>query len=322
MKKIIIILVVVNTLSCKSQNRNKMNKIIKEITNELTTYKDQPIYYASINSSACSFEFLVNDMPVLSFYNRGGAAVSIPVNPQILNSGLQTFKIRLYPGHYKENNVLKQTSSLTKDTKFDLAFDLKNWNNLEEESKTIFEFSLPSIKDTLGIREFNFPDTPYFEYEGEFKAKVPYMLQGWKKSVDLSKEDRDDLEVEVVRTYKDLINKFENKDIQYITEYNKNKIVERLQSIYDTEKKDISKLIKSYSDEFEELNFHLKPLESYKLHIFGDGRAVCLLRTDLKNRGEGVVRVGYTNSDNKKRLSFYGFIFHRPTAGAPLEPIR
>jgi len=321
-KPLIVLFTIITILTCKSQNEDSMDEIINEITNQLITYKQQPSYHANINSSACSFEFLINDMPVLSYYNSGGAAVSIPINPQILKSGLQTFKLKLYPGYYKENKQLVQTDSLTKDTKFNLAINLKDWNNSDEESKTVFEFSLPYSLTKSGIKEFELAGSPYFEFKGTFKAEVPYNLKGWKNSVDLTKENPKDIEIEVINTYNELINKFKNKDTKGIIDFNKTKAIEKLQSIYSTKRNEVSNAINKYSIKFDNPDFHLKPLENYELHFFGNGKTVCLLRTDLKNKGEGVVRIGYTNKENKKRLSVLGYMFHRPTSDSPLVPIR
>ncbi|QCE43135.1 hypothetical protein [Psychroserpens sp. NJDZ02] len=299
-----------------------MDKIINEIASQLVTFKDKPSYHASINTSACSFEFLVNDMPVLSYYNKGGIATSVPINPQILKSGIQTFTIKLYPGYYKENKQLIQADSLTKDTKFNLSFSHKDWSNLGEESKIDFEFSLPHTITESGIKEFKLAGSPYFEYEGTFNADVPYSLKGWKESVDLTQENQEDLEIEVVNAYMELRNKFQDKNIKDIIVFNKVKLIERLQSIYSSEKNDVLEVIDDYSENFDNSLFHLKPIENYKLYFFGDGKTVCLLRTDLKNKREPVIRIGYTNEKGKKRLSFYGFTFHRPVKRGPLVPIR
>jgi len=324
-KKTILLLFIIMSVSyCNSQNKNnaEMDKIINEIASQLITFKDKPSYHASINTSACSFEFLVNDMPVLSYYNKGGIATSVPINPQILKSGIQTFKIKIYPGYYKENKQLIQADSLIKDTKFDLSFSHKDWSNLGEESKIDFEFSLPHTITESGIREFKLAGSPYFEYKGTFNASVPYSLKGWQESVNLSEENEEDLEAEVIKVYQELIVKYKNKDIEGISEYNKNKITERLQSIYSTEKSDILKITDKISSKFNSPSFNIEPLENYKINILGNGRAVRLVRDDLKNKGEGVVRITYQNKEGKKRLSFYGFTFHRPVKGGPLVPIR
>ena len=322
-KNATVLFVIMSVLSCMSQNsKAEIKKVINEIESQLVTYENQPTYHANINSSACSFEFLINDMPVLSYYNKGGAATSVPINPKILSSGVQTFKIKLYPGYYKENRSLIQAKSLIKDTKFNVSFSLKDWNDLGQESQTVLEFSLPSTTNEIGIKEFSLAGNPYFEYKGTFKASVPYSLKGWISSVDLSEENQEDLEKEVIQTYADLISKFANKNIEDIVKYNETKAFEKLQSIYSTKRSDILEAVDNYSTKFDNSSFHLKELENYKMYIFGNGKTVCLLRTDLKNKGESVVRIGYTNKENKKRLSVLSYIFHRPFENSPLVPIR
>ncbi|MGJ8658939.1 MAG: hypothetical protein ACSHWV_03735 [Cellulophaga fucicola] len=56
-------------------------------------------YNANIWIGACSYEVLINDIRVDSFFERlnGTTSGSIPINPYILKTGWQTWTIRVYP---------------------------------------------------------------------------------------------------------------------------------------------------------------------------------------------------------------------------------
>jgi len=325
LKKITTLMLAIGLLqSCNSQTKNKekqMDQSITEITGQLKNYKEQPSHHAEVNSSACSFQLLINDMPAVSHYKQGGLSISMPINPLILKSGKQTYTLRLYPGYYKEDKELKQVKTLVKETKLNLTISVKHWNDSNKSSKDIFVFTLPSKENKEGFKEFDFAGQTYYEFKGVFDATVPYELQGWSDGEKLDTKKISDLEDEVISAYTKLGNDMAKKDVDAEYKFAKTRTAEMAVAMY----LDKNAVEASYQEDIEEYSskdFAIQPLENYKMTMYGDGKVVALERTDSKNKGQSALRAKFVNDEGKKRVNFYNLLLYRPVKDGPLVPIR
>lgn len=93
---------------CKGQNKNaKSEKDIYNIGNEVMHFSKEPHYGANIYTSNCSFEILLNDIPVIKYKDDSGGSLAgsyFPLNWGITNAGAQKITVRLSPGFIKPPN--------------------------------------------------------------------------------------------------------------------------------------------------------------------------------------------------------------------------
>ena len=325
LKKITTLILTIGFLqSCNSQTENKekqMDESITEITSQLKQYKEQPSHHAEVNSSACSFQLLINDMPAVSHYNQGGLSVSMPINPLILKSGKQTYTLRLYPGYYKEDKELKQVKALAKETKLNFSISVKHWNDANKKSQEIFVFTLPSKENKDGFKEFDFAGQTYYEFKGVFDATVPYELKGWSDGEKFDTKKLSDLEEEVLSAYTKLGNDMTKKDVEAEYKFAKTRTTEMAVAMY-LDKNAIEASYQNDTEEYNSKDFTIQPFENYKMVIYGDGKVVALERTDSKYKGQSALRAKFVNDEGKKRVNFYNLLLYRPVKNGPLVPIR
>ncbi|WP_232748787.1 hypothetical protein [Capnocytophaga leadbetteri] len=99
MKKIYLLTIIILTfLNCKE--RIKMEKIAN-LYKEVKYHEQAISYQAEYFIGGCNFEILINGFPIERYYGLGNGALSasVPINTEILKSGLQSWKIRIFPIH-------------------------------------------------------------------------------------------------------------------------------------------------------------------------------------------------------------------------------
>lgn len=317
MKFITYALLLFFTSGCRSQvktNAMEINKIIKEIAAKIERYPHEPTYYIGVNSSACSFQILINDMPLYSFYAKGGLpGTHFPINMYITQSGIQTVSIRVYPG----KTVKKVLAPFIDDNAvLNLNLSVTDWKNSSPMSTINNKLlSLPLQKGKPACSGL-----PFIEYATTFTISVPYKTNGWINGVNLDKEDSNKVEMETIAIYEKVRAMKVNKDIASELFFRSNAMIEFGQSFYRDEKG-----YKAYPDDcakiYNNTAFYMDPLNPCIIKYYGNGKVVALERVDLYNRDEPAIIMNYTNGNNEKIESSQLLLF-RPNKNAPLEPIR
>ena len=293
-----------------AKNEN-MNQGIKE--KYLDSYKlvkkydYNPRFYLDFNSYNCTYEILVNDMPAFSFYGSGNQGGTVfPVSPLILKSGKQTITIRVYPkvddDDKMDHFLLAKNCGL--EVKVVAGDDQKE---TPREYKQLFQYKMPEIQ---------LDNMPYVEFKGVFEAVTPNSLKGWSQSQDLKKEDKTQLEKEVIAFYSHYRKLLADGNMDEIAGMVYNREVEVEQALFQNKP--------SYAAEswnrFAKVNSYqleMLPLDHYDLRYFGDGKVVGLIRTDDELRSESAM-TGI--SDNKYKI--YSLLLHRPAGSNKLQVIR
>ena len=202
-----------NLNSCAQKTENKNSKImkivyqdkIKNIYKEVKKFDYNPVYQIREIKYNCPMEYYVNDILVFYSSSSGKSAgeQNIDIPQYILKSGLQKIRVKIYP-LLDDNKKFKDFVSRDASLKLRIVYgdyrDIKKWDDFKE----VFKLELAKVELNL----------PFIELEGEFKAEVPYILDGWSKGVDLSKEDSKKLEQEVLSRMKEIANLYQNKDIE------------------------------------------------------------------------------------------------------------
>ncbi|WP_108866771.1 hypothetical protein [Aquimarina aquimarini] len=325
MKNLIICLLAINISSCAQQKETKeMTQKISQVYKEVQ-YRNEAInYHADFYSSDCSFELLVNDMEVYTYYDTGGIGTSFPINYDILKPGLQTYTIRLYPQKKQDGTFM---DSLVKKTSFKLVVSgvrFKEGGGIDTLDEG-FTFTTPTIKGTNDEGAENVPifaghGLPYVEYTGTFEAKVPYTMTGWSESQDLTKEDPDILLDEVITIHEKYGQAIVDKDEETLFSMIYTKQKEMAQAVY-ADSLSVKEDLDNYKKYFELKGVKTEPLENYKMQFYGNGRVVTLMRIDNNLKGKNAMRIKYIKGDYYYRTSLI-INLHRPKTGGPLEIIR
>ncbi|WP_395077681.1 hypothetical protein [Flavobacterium sp.] len=286
-------------VACGQKNKEMENFKLNTLYQNLTVYNKKPEYWLFLHSNNCSYVITLDDMPIYSDYNDGNMkSLSIPINNFILQSGKHILKVLILPttdNNYRLNNSLNNNYSIevkisrTVNKKEIIVFDQKHSN--DELNKLLKEVVIP------------------------FESSVPYKLNGWSNSTDLTKLNEKDLEKEVVSFYNEIISDYNNKKIESIEKKYYNRQLENAQSLYSFKREDSEKLVSEINKDVNK-NQDLK-LENYKLVFYGNGKVVGLVRTDGEFFGKSAF-LGLTDED----FYIYSLLLHRPKAGTPLEVIR
>lgn len=282
--KILLLLVIINATYSYGQNKNQKGS-----------------NYTLVYEFPYSGEVLVNDVLIdKSIYGTLNGTEFI--NYFILDNGEQTIKTEL-----KANKGTISSESLKK-VSTDFGIYNADMNNGE-------------LQNIQLIQKLNFPDlkTPVPNVTGQwkFKANLPFKLEGWKNSEDLSKWDKDKLEKEVVKKYNELreiLNSgnsgefvkelaFANKEFFVANYYNESKKNEFLSNL---------------AKDFSKQKGLVPPIENYKLRIMGNGKVVAL-ESSSDNDSQGVLTT--KDIENKKIYVTY-IMLHKPQNSDKFQIVR
>jgi hypothetical protein len=288
--------------SCGQKIEMGKDKLLN-LYREVKAYDYNPRYWIDFEAKYCSYEILVNDVPLHSYFkNTEVSGSSIPLNSRILSKGKQKLTLKIYP--YINGKIPEV--ALMSDSKFSLDI-------------TYGEFGKEKVKDYHKVTSFVTPvfnDTiPYYETIIYFEAEIPYNLAGWTNSVDLTKENRDVLKNEVETIYGEFANYYTNKEVNKLCELYYNCEKEVAQSLFFNKKSDSEELVIGIENDVNE--DRIFKIENYELKFYGDGRIVGLIREDIPYKGKSALF-----SRKGKKYSYYSLLLHRPYPGAPLEVIR
>ncbi|MBL4746312.1 MAG: hypothetical protein JKY08_08075 [Flavobacteriaceae bacterium] len=288
MKKTIILILLL--VSCLNNKDKKMN------TEEIKIY--------AINYEfAIPSEITINDV-VLDVNFQEGVFGPEFINDYIVKKGLQKVKIKLIHPFIESNGMIDPEKLLKMDDK--LRIDIVDILN-DYKAELVKKLDFPEITQPV----------PYIEYEWEFEADVPFELEGWKNSEDLSKWDENELEKQVLAKFTQLRSLLQTGDgVGFVKELafaNKeyfiaNYFSEAQQQEYT------ANLIQTYSD-----HKGIMPLiENYRVRIMGDGKVVTLENLG-KHRGQGVLTAEFLEEETL----FQNYIMlHKPTNSDHFEIVR
>lgn len=285
------------------------------IFNGVNYLDNEARYGVYIYSSNCSFEILVNDIPVIKYNDNSGRNLEgsyFPLNEGISKKGNQKVSIRMTPGFNKEQNTLHSIFSPDSGMKIKFVKSFKNkTGDLEEnEVQTYSTFKKKIANNTI------------FEDKFTFFADVPYHIETLENADVLQTPDQEKLrtlENEVVAKYNKI------RDIYISGSWS------ALANIYYNKEKRIAKQLFLLPNEVKErwnheyvfrthtniALFDVKPIEDYKMTFYADGKIVCLQKIEdekpalwgtFKRKGKDNVMTTY--------ITLY---LYRPKDGSSLE---
>jgi hypothetical protein len=280
MIKQIVILLILSTISCE-QKKNENMKTEKDIYNiykEVKHFEKDTKYQVVVASNQCSYEILVNDMPVYQFFHKlsGGPAGDVrSINTCISKAGKQKLTIKMYPGYDINKEEFKDMLGANAGVKVTIEKD-------EEEIQII---TTPQINIGEGKMRFPYPEKKYYEENLIFEADVPYKVADLVDSDILLTNDSKKLkklEEELVEKYNQIRNIYLNGTKDEIA----NLYYEREKRFAQQEYLSKDKIITRWDNEIlfrtnsNITFFDIKAIENYKLKFYGDGKIVTLLKTN------------------------------------------
>ncbi|MCW3161095.1 hypothetical protein [Chryseobacterium oryctis] len=306
----------------------EVNEILGNLYKDVKNYDQRINYHADIFIGGCNFEVFINDFPVFKYYGPGNGAIttSIPINSAILNKGQQTWKIKVFPIHnIKEINgktISNVSPTIQEGARVEIDIEgvrFKESGGIEENFGKVLKFEAPLKKDPQnGSNIFADAGKPYIEYSGTFQADVPYQIEGWNNSEDLTKIDSNTLKQKILKEYQKFHGWLQNRDLNKIALSKLNAKKEEAQALfYDKNINDeyISSFIKMWGQE----GLEMQPLENYKMGIYGNGKIVTLIDTI---DGGSPLWGNYEVNKNKYKHNTYLLYFHIPKGKTELEVIR
>lgn len=261
------------------------------------TMLESPFYEAEIKTSGCAFELLVNDVPCFINYEEGGMAVDWPVNEQILSSGRQQLTLKIYP--YREEQLINPRARV--------EFRLYVRDAFNGIARQLVK-ALPEIRFDRGEQLLEYSQEDFFE------AKVPYVLEGWKNSVYLLREDENILLNAAAHVYDELYTIFKSKNINAYGRLNEDRHKEIATAFYIDSiqmKERLPAMIPKFRGDFIQI-----PFNQYKIRFFGHGKLVGI---HLPYEPCGFMFES-TSGDGKVVTELA--LFHRKGKGEPLSLIR
>lgn len=274
----------------------KTKKLKSNITEEFMNNAQSPYYSVEFSSTACGFEIRVNDMPAFRYNEKGMVSSEVPINHLILRSGKQKLSLQVFP--VAPFNNLNRHSKVRISVSF---YDAASGNFNETE---VFAFETPEVPEG-GIPEVG--------KEFFFEAKIPYQMDGWINSVDLSKQKA--IKEELLKYFREVHSILSVKDFNSFRRIYDTKLIEVDKSIYSTPEEtedDWLELVEFISPEDMEVD----PLPvDCQVVLYGKGKVATLLDSEH----DPIIK--FKSKDGKTEYQV-PLLLHKPLRGEKFEVIR
>ncbi|RXM41325.1 hypothetical protein BOQ62_00625 [Chryseobacterium sp. CH21] len=262
-------------------------------------FEDESRYGAYISGNNCSFEVLINDIPVIKHRSTSESRLAdsyFPLNEWITKKGNQKVTVKMTPGFNQDNNTSDSELSPSSEVQIKLVKLLKNQSgNLEENEVKKYSTS----KKKRG-------NPNIFEDTFTFFAEAPYDIKTLENAEVLMTDDKDKLQVleqEVVAKYnkvKDIYMKGSWNTLAAIYYNREKRVAEQLYLLPNEIKQRWNEYI--FRTNTDITFFDLKPIEDYKMTFYADGKIVCLQKInteksalwgDFKRKGKDNIMTTY-----------------------------
>lgn len=295
----------------KSPDGNADQKML-DIFKQVKTYADNPWYEIEFSQDACGYEILVNDVPVQRYFLAGSVNEQrIQINDHILRTGKQEITIRLFPPVLSDGSV---SQTLVDASTFKIKVIRRKAGGSLEDYKQVFEFK---TSHKTGTENFLASGQKAFEFKGTFNAEVPYQLEGWTHSKDLSKENQDDLLKEAVKAYNNFRDVLIRKDLNTYASMMYDKEVELARAFYWNSSADSKERWKEMSGTVLEKR-DILPLKNFKMVLYASGKVLALQPTSEMYK-DYLSAIHAQTSDEDIQVSF---LLHKKAGSNELTPIR
>jgi hypothetical protein len=251
-------------LACQTQPQTQSTPLpMQALDSLLSAYTSQPVYYAEYGNRGCRFELYINGVLVDQLRGKGTIGkTATTINPEILKSGKQKVKLRLFP-YPKETRISNENPFQLEIGYNDFSLDV----GPQEQRPWHVSLTMPPI---------NVPSEglPYYEYEGTFDANVPYRIHNWSNCIDLRQIPN--IEERVVAEFKKVRQWMVDREFDSIKAYFAYRNNELGVSLYESTKTQERDWIESHNSISLGKPEEYLPIEDYEMVFSADGKIVTL----------------------------------------------
>ncbi|SHG57841.1 hypothetical protein [Pedobacter caeni] len=265
----------------------------------------------------CSYEILVNDVPVITHYGLGErSGLTKDINPYILQAGKQEVTIRIFPSK-KDETVFSPSLTANSFVKIEILksdagmslLDIMNAKAKGQDYKwEVLRYQTPIVKDK-----------PYAEYKTSFQVDpkdINWKITGWSKSQQLKNDA--DIRKEVDAFYEDFRKTLEEGDqLKYLSMLKTSIYEEATATPWD--KGAEMKLTKGMAERMKDKRKFIYPCKQAELKFYGEGRVVTLVCADMQTFGYSPL---ISKSDKNMMPQAHTFYLHKPSGSGKLCIIR
>ena len=271
-------------------------------------YEKNPYYAVQIYSNNCTFDLRLNDMLVYKYLDsEGGFSSLVPLNDNILLSGKQEITAHIMP---KQGET-----QLSKYATFKIEVRL-----YKDVDDPVLEYD-PVLFYELKVPEEGMPATIFKDV---FMAEVPYKLEAWSNSKDLTKEKN--IKEKVFQFYRGYQGLVQNKNLIELVTIDLKREKEIAQAFYFTIER-ANERLKTGIEAIKNPEAILQPLETARLVFYANGKVVNLempdggsaLRSIIETKEEDQLEGAIVEGDETITFSL---MLHKPKGSDKLEIIR
>ncbi|ANH82685.1 hypothetical protein A8C56_18405 [Niabella ginsenosidivorans] len=291
-----LLLVAIVCVNCSGTTQKQKNK-----------EKDMghPNNYTLIYDFPLDGEMMVNDVVIdKSLY--GNLSGTEFINYFILKNGQQKIQTELTHPYLLQGKLIDSNTLKSASEEFALY-------NTQSNNGEVQEIQL--------LKKLNFPDlkapTPSVKSEWSFDAQLPFELEGWKNSEDLSSWDPKALETAVVKKFnqlRDLLNSGDGQQFVNELTFSNNEFF--ISNYYTDDQK--KAYLKNLVEDFSQQKDRVPPVENYRLRVMGGGKVVTL-ETMGKFKGQGALT---TDVPEKNKLYAIYVMLDKPKNSKDFRVVR
>lgn len=280
--------------------------------------KEGMLFKLKYDRTNCSFEILVNDMPVVNHFGLGErSGLTADINQYILKQGTQNITIRMFPIKTDETSFATNLAKdsfvkvvISKNKELVSMLDQINVEGNNADFKwEVLNYQTPPLQTIL----------PSVEYRTTFEVEakdVNWKIIGWSESQDLKSDPN--IRKEVDAFYADFKKTLEHGNQNKYQSLLKNSIYEEAASI-PWNKQAESQLKSNQSGYATEKRSFIYPCKNAELKFYGNGKVVNLVCSDPMSYGYSPLISKTTKNMMPKSHTFY---LHKPKGNDKLEIIR
>lgn len=266
----------------------------------------------------CSYQILINDVPLITFYGLGERSSGDHINQYMLHPGKQEVTIRMYPKKIEDtkfHNSLDSTSFVklkiekikngSQQWEFSQAGQARDWED-------VIVYQTPKLEKDVPFAEFKIP----FEAT---KDELTWEIKGWSESQTL--ENNETLKREVFDFYNNFQKVIENQD--------KSEYINLLaHSVFEEASADSWRSKDFFKRAMDDLSSKPIPKQKFlfaineqtaELKFYGNGKVVTLVSKDPRSFGYSPLVAKAEKSNFPIAYTFY---LHKPKGSNKLEIIR
>ncbi|WP_313376608.1 hypothetical protein [Chishuiella sp.] len=304
------------TLQSCAQNKEDKKIDINQMEKDIVQKEFGYNFRLEYDHNNCSYEILINDVPLITFYGLGERSTTASINQYLLKPGKQEITIRMSPKKIEDTQFNKNLDS-TSFVKLKLK-KLKNgspeWNlsNINRDWEEVFVYQTPKLEKDVPFAEFKIP----FEAT---KDELTWEIKGWSESQTLVNNEA--LKKEVFDFYTNFQKTIEDQ--------NKNAYINLLaHSIFEEASADSWDSKAFIKEGMEQMYNAPMPKQKFlfpinedtaELKFYGDGKVVTLVSKDPRSFGYSPL---VAKAEKNNFPIAYTFYLHKPKGSNKLEIIR